>query len=216
MASATDNAKAAKQITIPVSGMTCAACQANVQRALEQAPGVRTASVNLMTHQATVAYDGNATTPEALVEAIRDTGFDAELPAPGRTAMEEQEALIRSDYAAIEAVSGRMQEVADGMDRLEARRSAIVTELGAGETLEELLPLAETHGMAAFAPLRERLLAEALQLREAQERNARLILSAVKLRERWYALLAGMSAPTYGAEGRQELRGSRGLVSKSA
>ncbi|MCC6363927.1 MAG: copper-translocating P-type ATPase [Bryobacterales bacterium] len=96
MASATDNAKAAKQITIPVSGMTCAACQANVQRALEQAPGVRTASVNLMTHQATVAYDGNATTPEALVEAIRDTGFDAELPAPGRTAMEEQEAQDRA------------------------------------------------------------------------------------------------------------------------
>ncbi|MCC6343183.1 MAG: copper-translocating P-type ATPase [Bryobacterales bacterium] len=88
--------KAEKHITIPVSGMTCAACQANVQRALEQAPGVRAASVNLMTHQATIAYDGGATTPETLVETIRDTGFGAELPVPGRTAIEEQEARDRA------------------------------------------------------------------------------------------------------------------------
>lgn len=156
--------------------------------------------------------------PAELLESLLDLLLQQEdaLTALVRLAMEEQEALIRSDYPAIEEVSGRMQEVADGMDRLDARRSAIVTQLGAGETLEELLPLAETHGMAAFGPLRERLLAEALQLREAQERNARLILNAVKLRERWYGLLAGMSAPTYGAAGRQELPRNRGLVSKSA
>ncbi|MBV6431578.1 MAG: Copper-exporting P-type ATPase [Bryobacteraceae bacterium] len=88
--------KAEKHITIPVSGMTCAACQANVQRALEQAPGVRAASVNLMTHQATISYDGAATTPETLVETIRDTGFGAELPVAGRTAIEEQEAQDRA------------------------------------------------------------------------------------------------------------------------
>ena len=36
------------QITLPVEGMTCAACQAHVQRALRSAPGVTEASVNLM------------------------------------------------------------------------------------------------------------------------------------------------------------------------
>ena len=70
-------------ISLPVSGMTCAACSARVQRALETAPGVEEASVNLMTNCATVSYDPQATTPEQLVETIRSTGYGAELPAPG-------------------------------------------------------------------------------------------------------------------------------------
>ena len=45
------------RLTIPVSGMTCAACQARVQRALEKTPGVSDASVNLMTNSASVAFD---------------------------------------------------------------------------------------------------------------------------------------------------------------
>jgi P-type Cu+ transporter len=66
--------------TIAVTGMTCAACSARVQRALQQAPGVATASVNLMTEAATVAYDPGVTSPERLVETIRATGYGAELP----------------------------------------------------------------------------------------------------------------------------------------
>ena len=41
-------------IRIPVSGMTCAACQSRVQRTLQQQPGVSDAAVNLMMHSATV------------------------------------------------------------------------------------------------------------------------------------------------------------------
>ncbi len=80
-------------ITIPVSGMTCAACQARVQRALAKAPGVESASVNLMTNTATVDYDDTVTTPETLVGQIRATGYGAELPAEDRTAIENQLAL---------------------------------------------------------------------------------------------------------------------------
>src|SRR6185436_10172258 len=87
------------KITIPVSGMTCAGCQANVQKALQRQPGVLDANVNLMTASAAVTYDPAATGPEALVGAIRETGYDAEVPAPadtGRTAFEEQEARDRA------------------------------------------------------------------------------------------------------------------------
>jgi Cu+-exporting ATPase len=61
--------------------MTCAACQARVQRALASSPGVEEASVNLLLHNATVEFDPSATTPERLVAAIRDTGYDAAVPA---------------------------------------------------------------------------------------------------------------------------------------
>jgi Cu+-exporting ATPase len=68
--------------TIPVSGMTCAACSGRVQRTLEQTSGVASANVNLMTGAATVAYDPGVTSPERLVETIRATGYGAELPLP--------------------------------------------------------------------------------------------------------------------------------------
>jgi P-type Cu+ transporter len=74
--------------TIPVSGMTCAACSGRVQRSLEQSPGVQSANVNLMTGAATVEFDPEATSPERLVETIRGTGYGAELPTAEVTADE--------------------------------------------------------------------------------------------------------------------------------
>jgi P-type Cu+ transporter len=76
--------------------MTCAACQSHVQKALEQSPGVTKAAVNLMTGDATVVFDPSAVSAEALLEAIRDTGYDAELPDPGHSVFEEQEAREHS------------------------------------------------------------------------------------------------------------------------
>src|SRR6187549_1646366 len=83
---------AGAKVNIPVQGMTCAACQASVQKALQRQPGVLDAAVNLMMHNAAVTYDPAVTRPEALVEAIRETGYEAELPRPERTAFEEQAA----------------------------------------------------------------------------------------------------------------------------
>ena len=98
-------------IRIPVSGMTCAACQARVQRSLEKQPGVSDAAVNLMMRTATVTYDPDETTPEALVETIRATGYGAELASPDQTAFEEQEARDRTQ----------------GEEFTDLRRKAIVT-----------------------------------------------------------------------------------------
>jgi Cu+-exporting ATPase len=84
------------RITLPVEGMTCAACQATVQKALQRQPGVLDASVNLMMKSAAVTYDPALVQPGALVDAIRETGYEAELPRPEQTAFEEQEARDRS------------------------------------------------------------------------------------------------------------------------
>ncbi len=78
----------ATELTIPVQGMTCAACSARVQRTLERTPGVSGANVNLMTGAATISYDPAGVTPERLVEAIRETGYGAELPSPDAAAEE--------------------------------------------------------------------------------------------------------------------------------
>ena len=85
-ANTTHPAPAAQKIVFPVSGMTCAACQGRVQRTLSKTPGVVDASVNLMMGNATVSYDPASVTPDALVEAVRKTGYEAELPVADRTA----------------------------------------------------------------------------------------------------------------------------------
>jgi len=80
-----------QRVTLPVTGMTCAACQSFIQKTLAQQPGVEDAAVNLMLNNATVTFDPRATTPAALVEAIRTTGYGAELPDQHQSILEEQE-----------------------------------------------------------------------------------------------------------------------------
>src|SRR4051794_14184892 len=108
---ATTTARGAK-IDIPVQGMTCAACQASVQKALQRQPGVLDAAVNLMMKNAAVTYDPAVTRPEALVAAIRDTGYEAELPRPEQTAFEEQEARDRANEEEFRAL--RRKALASG------------------------------------------------------------------------------------------------------
>jgi Cu+-exporting ATPase len=94
-----------ERIRIPVSGMTCAACQAHVQRALAQQPGVEDASVNLMMESAAVTFDPSVATPDQLVQAIRDTGYGAELPAIDVSVIEEQEARDRAQRAELRTLT---------------------------------------------------------------------------------------------------------------
>ena len=80
------------KLNIPVSGMTCAACQTRVQRVLERTPGVEEANVSLMTNTAAVRFDPDVIDAAALVERIRGTGYGASLPIDERSAIEEQRA----------------------------------------------------------------------------------------------------------------------------
>jgi Cu+-exporting ATPase len=69
-----------ESITLPVLGMTCAACQRHVQSALNDVPGVLSSRVDLMRHRAAVRFDPQVAQPESLIQAIRDSGYDAVLP----------------------------------------------------------------------------------------------------------------------------------------
>ena len=93
------SATAQGRVTIPVTGMTCAACSGRVQRALEKLPGVDSAKVNLMMANATVEFDPAVVDAPHLIEVIRDSGYGAELPTDARTAFDEQQA---QDEAQIE------------------------------------------------------------------------------------------------------------------
>ena len=77
--------------------MTCAACQARVQRALSAEPGVIDASVNLLTSSAAVRYDPASVSPQQLIEAVRATGYDAELPAADESSLGADSAQVEAE-----------------------------------------------------------------------------------------------------------------------
>jgi Cu+-exporting ATPase len=65
------------RLTIPITGMSCAACASRIQRKLERAEGVRDAAVNFGSERATVVYDPAVTSVPALVGVVRAAGYDA-------------------------------------------------------------------------------------------------------------------------------------------
>lgn len=73
-------------LTLPIIGMTCAACQHHVEDALHETVGVKSARVDLMSNRASVVFDPNEASAERLVEAIREAGYDAVLPHRGAKA----------------------------------------------------------------------------------------------------------------------------------
>src|SRR6185369_8226789 len=71
------------------------------------------AGVNLMMHDATVRYLPDATSPEQLVDAIRGTGYGAELPPAEQSAFDEQQA--RDEAQQHEFVELRRKAIVSGV-----------------------------------------------------------------------------------------------------
>lgn len=64
-----------KQVTLPITGMTCANCVATVERNLKKVDGVQLASVNLSSERATVEFDPALTGMGALIERVQRAGY---------------------------------------------------------------------------------------------------------------------------------------------
>ncbi|KAL1841641.1 hypothetical protein VTJ49DRAFT_6747 [Mycothermus thermophilus] len=64
--------------SLAIVGMTCASCSNSITRELKTKAWVREVAVNLLTHSATVDFDGRENANK-LVEAIEDLGFEATL-----------------------------------------------------------------------------------------------------------------------------------------
>ncbi|MBI5668462.1 MAG: copper-translocating P-type ATPase [Chloroflexi bacterium] len=78
------------KIEIPITGMTCAGCVRNVERALEKTVGVQAASVNLATERASVSFDPAVTDVNQIAQQVKNAGYGVaiasiDLPITGMT-----------------------------------------------------------------------------------------------------------------------------------
>ncbi len=135
-----------KTVTLDVEGMSCAACQSHIERALRDTEGVSDASVNLMTRTARIVYQPDVTRIDSLVEAVREAGYDASLKgAPANASDSEDDHM-------------HMHEADPGQERL-IRIKAFAAIAGGALTMLLSMPL--MHGasmldrllMQAFPPL---------------------------------------------------------------
>ena len=190
--------KQALKITLPVEGMTCAACQANVQRALTTAPGVTRAAVNLMMHEATVHYDPAATSPEKLVAAINDTGYASHLPevdsATTATADDERDRAQAHEYAQL---------------RLKSTVSLV---LGAIAMVASMPLMGGPHGSHSSDPL----IAWTMRVLDAPLRAGVPWLYAIDPAALTYALLVGTLLVMTWAGGHVYVRAWKGLRHRTA
>nr|WP_318264968.1 heavy metal translocating P-type ATPase [Eisenbergiella tayi] len=69
--------KSLKNEKFHITGMTCAACQANITRNVGKLDGVEEVNVSLLANQMTVAYDEEKTDEQAIIHAVTEIGYGA-------------------------------------------------------------------------------------------------------------------------------------------
>ena len=81
---------ASENVTLPITGMTCANCALNIERNLKKLQGVEDTSVNFASEQASVSFDPEQIQVDDLIKKIEDAGYGivtakVELPITGMT-----------------------------------------------------------------------------------------------------------------------------------
>ena len=84
-----------------ITGMTCSACSAHVEKAVRKLPGVQSADVSLMTNSMTAQYDESALTPQDIIRAVTEAGYGASVP----NARGQEKAVAREDGMEAELAS---------------------------------------------------------------------------------------------------------------
>ena len=88
--------------------MTCSACSAHVEKAVNKLEGVKTASVNLLANSMVAEYDEGAISPRDIIDAVVQSGYGASLPEKAGT---KAQAAPREDAMAQELASMKRRMV---------------------------------------------------------------------------------------------------------
>ena len=74
-----------------VTGMTCSACSAHVEKAVCKLEGIQTVSVNLLQNSMVVEYDDTALNTEDIINAVKSGGYGASLQGAGNASASQEQ-----------------------------------------------------------------------------------------------------------------------------
>ena len=98
-----------------VGGMTCAACQAHVDRAVSKLDGVQSVAVNLLAGSMLVDYNPAQVSPDDICTAVDRAGYSASPISTGTDAVQSGSAQARSGAAHMESPTKKLETAASAM-----------------------------------------------------------------------------------------------------
>ena len=98
-----------------VGGMTCAACQAHVDRTVSKLDGVQSVAVNLLAGSMLVDYDPAQVSPDDICTAVDRAGYSASPVSAGTDAVQSGSAQARSGAAHMESPTKKLEAAASAM-----------------------------------------------------------------------------------------------------
>ena len=94
-----------KQVTLPITGMTCANCAATIERNLNKLEGVDSVAVNLANETAFVQFDPNLLSLQGIRERVKKAGYSVE---PNRISLQYNRRLtpasIQSNLSSLDGI----------------------------------------------------------------------------------------------------------------
>lgn len=113
---------ASKQITLPITGMTCANCVATVERNLKKVDGVDQAVVNLSSERATIEFNPDLATIDDLVGRVQRAGYNV---ATGEADLMIQRLGDTNDANRLEKVLSQLDGVVQVQINLASERAIV-------------------------------------------------------------------------------------------
>ncbi|MBN1102593.1 MAG: copper-translocating P-type ATPase [Deltaproteobacteria bacterium] len=140
---------AANNVTLPITGMTCANCAMTIERTLKKVPGVTEANVNFGSEQASVAFEPDQVRLETIIEKIRDAGYGVakakvEIPVTGMTCANCAMTIERT-------LKRKVPGVVDASVNFATERAQVEYVLGL-VALEDVVKAIEKAGYGAILP----------------------------------------------------------------
>ena len=136
-------------LTLPITGMTCVNCAANLERAVKKMPGVEDVNVNFASEQATVTLDPEQVPLTTLVKGIQDAGFNVAeatvmFPVTGMSCVN---CAMNIERALNKKVSGVLNAVVNF-----ASEQVTVTYIPSVTGVEEMIAAIQGAGFGAVRP----------------------------------------------------------------
>lgn len=166
---------ALKEVHLPISGMTCAACSSRIEKGLNKLDGVQQASVNLALEKAAIKYNPDVTSVEAFEKKIEDLGY--------AVVLEKAEFELLGMTCA--ACSGRIEK---GLNKLPGVKQAVVNlalETGTVEynpeqvSVQEMIKKVENLGYQAKVKTDKDQEIEGYREKEIEKQKGKFVFSLI-------------------------------------
>ncbi|HLO75173.1 MAG TPA: heavy metal translocating P-type ATPase [Magnetospirillum sp.] len=177
-------------ISLPVRGMTCAACSTRLEKVLGKLPGVAAASVSLASETADISFDAAQLAPTQMAEAIAKAGFavpeqSVDLAITGMT--------CAACSTRLEKVLGKVPGVRQAEVNLATERARVSVLAGTANVADLVLAVAKAgfSAQVVVADGDQTAREEVEHARDLHRQSRRLLLSILLT----LPLVAGMLAP---------------------